>query len=93
MGRSSRPLLDIAIVGRFRILSINRRTTMISFRIEDMTCGHCASTITQAVKAVDPQAQVRVDLGSHLVQIEPATGTAAALQAAIDEAGYTPVAV
>jgi copper chaperone len=66
---------------------------MIAFRIEDMTCGHCASTITQAVKAVDPQAQVRVDLGSHLVQIEPATGTAAALQAAIDEAGYTPVAV
>ncbi|WP_241485531.1 heavy-metal-associated domain-containing protein, partial [Xanthomonas euvesicatoria] len=29
-----------------------------------MTCGHCVRTVTQAIQAVDPHAQVDVDLGS-----------------------------
>ena len=35
---------------------------MIEFRVEGMTCGHCVSAVTRAVKAVDPEANVRVDL-------------------------------
>ena len=27
---------------------------MISFQVNDMTCGHCVSTITKAVKASTP---------------------------------------
>ena len=34
---------------------------MITFQINDMTCGHCASTITKAVKATDTNAKVTVD--------------------------------
>ena len=32
---------------------------MIEFTVNDMTCGHCASTITKAVKEVDAAARVR----------------------------------
>lgn len=66
---------------------------MIAFQIDDMTCGHCASMITKAVKAADAQAQVTIDLAAHRVTIEPAQADAQALREAIAEAGYTPVAV
>ena len=44
---------------------------MIQFQVDDMTCGHCASTITRTVQGLDAGAQ--------------------ALQAAITDAGFTPV--
>jgi len=64
---------------------------MIAFEVSDMTCGHCVSTITKALKAVDPGARVQVDLATHRVQIEPTESDAAELGDAIREAGYTPV--
>lgn len=66
---------------------------MISFEVKDMTCGHCASTITKAVKAADQAAQVRIDLPTHRVNIEPGSADTHTLRDAIAEAGYTPVAV
>lgn len=63
---------------------------MITFEVKDMTCGHCVSAITQAVRAADPQARVDIDLARHRVQIEPGQADAQALEAAISEAGYTP---
>ncbi len=66
---------------------------MIAFQVNDMTCGHCVSTITRALKAVDAGARVQVDLASHRVQIEPTEADEAELSDAIKEAGYTPVAV
>lgn len=66
---------------------------MISFEVNDMTCGHCVSSVTQAVKALDAQARVQVDLARHRVDIEPAVADAVALAAAITGAGFTPVAV
>lgn len=64
---------------------------MIAFEVKDMTCGHCVSTITQAVKAADQHARVEIDLGQHLVRIEPGAADARQLSEAIEEAGYTPV--
>lgn len=64
---------------------------MITFEVKDMTCGHCAGTITKAVAAVDQGAKVQIDLDSHRVRIEPATAGAQTLEEAIREAGYTPV--
>jgi len=64
---------------------------MISFEVNDMTCGHCVSTITKAVKAVDPNASVQIDLASHRVAIEPAEADTRQLREAIEDAGYTPV--
>jgi copper chaperone len=66
---------------------------MISFEVNDMTCGHCVSTITKALKAVDPGARVQIDLAAHRVQIEPTEADEAELSDAIKEAGYTPLAV
>ena len=64
---------------------------MIVFEVKDMTCGHCVSAITKAVKATDKDAKVQIDLASHQVSIETAASDAAALRDAIEEAGYTPV--
>ena len=66
---------------------------MQAFRVDDMTCGHCASTITKAIKATDKAAKVSVDLAQHLVMIEPTEADAQELRDAIAEAGYTPVPV
>jgi copper chaperone len=66
---------------------------MITFEVNDMTCGHCVGTITQALKAADRDATVSIDLPAHRVQIEPAAAGAEELAAAIREAGYTPVPV
>jgi len=66
---------------------------MISFRVDDMTCGHCVSSITKAVMAVDSRAKVQIDLAAHRVEIEPAVAEAVELSEAIEAAGFTPVAV
>ncbi|WP_395702593.1 heavy-metal-associated domain-containing protein [Aquabacterium sp.] len=63
----------------------------IRFEVQDMSCGHCVSAITRAVKEVDAEAEVKIDLASHRVEVQPRQADAAALQAAISEAGYTPV--
>lgn len=64
---------------------------MIAFEVNDMTCGHCVSTITKAIKAADKDATVQIDLASHRVEIEPGEADASELSDAIQEAGYTPV--
>ena len=66
---------------------------MITFEVNDMTCGHCASTITKAVNAADKDAKVHIDLATHRVAIEPANADGQDLSDAIRQAGYTPVAV
>ena len=66
---------------------------MIAFEVNDMTCGHCANTITKAVKAADPGALVQIDLATHRVQIEASTSDPARLISAIQAVGYTPMAV
>ena len=66
---------------------------MISFQVNDMTCGHCVSTVTTALKAADKDAKVQIDLATHRVQVEPVSADAEALADAIRNAGYTPVSV
>lgn len=65
---------------------------MIEFKVEDMTCGHCAEVITKAVAAVDAKAKVAIDIPNHSVRIDGSTQQQA-LQDAITEAGYTPILV
>ncbi|SCK20806.1 copper chaperone [Variovorax sp. HW608] len=63
---------------------------MIAFQVNDMTCGHCVSTITNAVRSADGEAKVQIDLSTHRVQIESETANAQELAEAIKQAGYTP---
>jgi len=64
-------------------------TTPQSFEIPAMTCGHCVRAITEAVKAVDPQAELSADLAAHRVQVS-SSAPRAALVASLAEAGYAP---
>ena len=63
---------------------------MLTLQVSDMTCGHCASTITKALKTVDPAVKVDIDLASHKVAVD-STKPAETLVAAIRDAGYTPL--
>jgi copper chaperone len=66
---------------------------MIAFEVNDMTCGHCVSTITKALKVTDKDAKVQIDLATNRVLVEPAAADVEELADAIKDAGYTPVAV
>jgi copper chaperone len=58
-----------------------------SFQVQGMSCGHCVGAVTQAVKSVDPQAQVTVDLASGKVEVQSQQDHAA-IARAIEEEGY-----
>ncbi len=60
---------------------------MIEFKVQDMSCGHCASVITRTVRELDAQAKVDIDLGNKTVRIESSEDRSALAQA-LDEAGY-----
>lgn len=62
---------------------------MIEFRLPDMTCGHCASMVTQTLKLADPACQVGVDLAAKTVRVQ-STEDRQTLAQALTEAGYTP---
>lgn len=64
---------------------------MIIFQVDDMTCGHCVSTVTRAVAEVAPGARVDVDLTTHRVAIEAETSRTGTIREAIERAGFTPV--
>ena len=66
---------------------------MITYQVEDMSCGHCVGAITKAVAAVDPGATLQFDVPGQRVSVEPAQASPAAIASAITAAGYTPVAV
>jgi len=57
-------------------------------KVEKMTCNHCVRSVTNAVKTVDPQAVVTVDLPRQEVRVE-AKADAESVAAAIREEGYT----
>jgi copper chaperone len=63
----------------------------ISFKVEDMTCGHCAGTIKKAIEDQLPGTAVTADPASKLVSV---IGTAdfPAIKAIVMGAGYTPSA-
>lgn len=65
---------------------------MHAFEVPDMTCGRCANHITAAVRALDPQAQVEVDVASHRVEVRSSSPTHV-VAATIEQAGYAPRAV
>ena len=37
---------------------------MIELNVRGMTCGHCADAVSRAIRAVDPQARVRIDVAA-----------------------------
>ena len=60
---------------------------MTEFTVEKMKCGGCSANVERAVKALDPDARVEIDLAQKLVRVQsdlPASN----LAKTISEAGY-----
>jgi Cu+-exporting ATPase len=66
----------------------NREERMTTFKVQDMTCNMCVKHVTKAVQAVEPAADVKVDLASGKVEVSPTPKDPEALAKAITEAGY-----
>jgi len=61
----------------------------LTFKVEDMTCGHCAGTVKSALERGLPGAVVTADPAARLVAISGTSDRSAAAQL-ISQAGYTP---
>ena len=59
----------------------------MDLRIENMTCGGCARSVTKAIQSVDPNARVEPNPAARAVKVET-TASQAAIQQALQEAGY-----
>ena len=55
--------------------------------VENMSCGHCVRAVTDAMHALNPAAEVRVDLARKSLSINGQIDAPAALTA-LAEAGY-----
>ncbi|MDQ7977745.1 cation transporter [Paraburkholderia sp. SARCC-3016] len=64
----------------------------IEFNVEGMSCQHCVSAVTHAIRERDAAAHVSVDLTAGKVSVE-SSASVESLKEAIDDAGYTVVAV
>ena len=62
---------------------------MLEFTLPTMTCGHCISMVTKAIKQADPKASVEIDLASHRVRVETVEDRET-IESAVTEAGYAP---
>jgi copper chaperone len=62
---------------------------MMQFEVKDMSCGHCVGAVTQAIKELDPEARVEVDLAGKRLSVESAQPRDALAQA-LAQAGYPP---
>ncbi len=60
---------------------------MLRLNVDGMSCGHCVRSVTEAVKRVDPKAEVRVDLQAKQVEAET-DADAKVVMRAIADAGY-----
>ncbi|WOP19737.1 heavy-metal-associated domain-containing protein [Raineyella sp. LH-20] len=63
-----------------------------AYTVSGMSCGHCVTSVTEEVSAVDGVTAVDVDLESGRMVVTADTMiTFEAIAAAVDEAGYTVV--
>lgn len=60
---------------------------MQNYKIDNMTCGHCAGSVQKAILSVDPQATIKVDLGAREVSVET-IAAAGPIADALKAAGY-----
>jgi copper chaperone len=60
----------------------------ITFSVPGMTCGHCVSAVSGELAKVPGVVDVRVDLDTKAVVVTGDGLDAAALAAAVDEAGF-----
>ena len=57
------------------------------FDVQGMSCSHCERAVTQAVQALEPAAQIKVDLATGRVEVTSGLPREAIAQAIAQE-GY-----
>jgi copper chaperone CopZ len=59
------------------------------YQVNGMSCGHCASAVTEELAALTAVANVSVDVATGQVTVTSETALAQdSVRAAVDEAGY-----
>jgi copper chaperone CopZ len=64
---------------------------VLTLKVEGMTCPHCVAAVKRALEAVPGVTRASPDLESGLVTIEGQPEETGLLEAAVEQAGYTPV--
>jgi copper chaperone CopZ len=59
-----------------------------TIQINGMSCAHCVAAVKKALTAVPGVTVREVAIGRAVVTLDPAGGSLAAVEAAIDDAGY-----
>ncbi len=62
---------------------------MTKFHVPRISCVSCINAVTRAVKGIDTNATVNVDLGNKIVAVE-STANADTVAAALSAVGYPP---
>ena len=60
---------------------------MFELHVADMSCGHCASAVSKAVKASDPDAKLSFNMAERIVHVTTSVSLAE-LEEALADAGY-----
>jgi copper chaperone len=63
----------------------------MKFRIENMTCGGCARSVTRTIQKLDPDAEVAIDVEERLVEVRSAKAAGEVAQV-LDAVGFPAVA-
>jgi copper chaperone len=58
-----------------------------TYIVDGMTCGHCAQTVTNALKSVKDSAEIEVDLAAKKVTVS-GLDDESAIENAIEDAGF-----
>ncbi|BAU63023.1 hypothetical protein STA3757_03780 [Stanieria sp. NIES-3757] len=60
----------------------------LQFKVPNMACSACGDTITKAIQEIDPEAMIKTDSKTKLVEVETQASPDAIAQV-ITAAGYT----
>lgn len=60
---------------------------MTTYKVPDMTCGHCAGVVTEALKSLDPAAEIKIEVMKKEVSVK-SEASADKILAALADAGY-----
>ena len=60
----------------------------MTLKIDGMTCGHCVSQVTKALKEVEGVKLEQVSVGSATVSFDPAVASEEKITQAVEDQGY-----
>lgn len=60
----------------------------MTLKIGGMTCGHCVSQVSKALKEIEGVKVEHVQIGAATVEYDPSTTSDARIREAVEEQGY-----